>query len=73
MRKRRHFRQELRRDVVARHEQIDRIGSGSDDEILTFRDKEAELVPPAPVVELADELQALVVAGGDQTRVNRTL
>jgi hypothetical protein len=73
VRERRHLRQELRRDVVACHEQIDRIGLSRDDEILTLRDEEAELVAPAPVVELADELEALVVAGGDQPGVNQTL
>ena len=72
MRERRHLREELRRDVLPCHEQIDRIGSGGDDEILAFRDEEAELVPPAPVVELADELQALVVAGSDQPGVSPT-
>jgi hypothetical protein len=69
---RRHLRQELGRDVVARHEQIDGIGPGRGDEVLALRDKEAELVPPAPVVELSDELEPLVVAGGDQARVSRT-
>jgi hypothetical protein len=73
VRKRRHLRQELRRDVVARHEQIDGIGPGGDDEILALGDEQLELVPPAPVVELADELEPLVVAGGDQASVNRTL
>jgi hypothetical protein len=66
VRERRHLRQELRRDVVACHEQIDRIGPGGDDEILALRDEQLELVAPAPVVELADELEPLVVAGGDQ-------
>jgi hypothetical protein len=68
---RRHLREELRCDVVACHEQVDRIGPGRDDEILTLRDKEAELVSPAPVVELADELEPLVVAGGDQASVSQ--
>jgi hypothetical protein len=36
------------------------------DEILTFRDEQPELVAPAPLVQLADELELLVVAGGDQ-------
>jgi hypothetical protein len=70
---RRHLRQKLRRHVVACNEQIDWIGSGCDDEILAFRDEQLELVAPAPVVELADELEPLVVAGGDQAGVNRTL
>jgi hypothetical protein len=62
VRERRHLAEELRRDVVARHEQVDRVDPRGGDEILTFRDEEPELVAPAPVVELADELQALVVA-----------
>jgi hypothetical protein len=68
VRKRRHLGQKRRLDVLARHEQVDRLDSGRGlDEILTLRDEQLELVTPAPVVELADELEPLVVAGGDQT------
>jgi len=37
-------------------------------EILTFRDEEPELVAPAAIVQLADELELLVVERGDQDR-----
>ena len=48
-------------------EQVDRLDPGGRfDEVLTLRDEQLELVAPAPVVELADELEPLVVAGGDQ-------
>jgi hypothetical protein len=36
------------------------------DEILSLDREQPELVAPAPVMELADELEPLVVAGGDQ-------
>jgi hypothetical protein len=62
MRELRHGRQQLRLDVLPRHQQLDRLDPGRLDEILPFDDEEAELVPPAPVAELADELQPLVVA-----------
>jgi hypothetical protein len=63
MRKRRDLRQQLRVDRLACDEQVDRLRSSSGgDEILPLDDEEAELVPPAPVAELADELQPLVVA-----------
>jgi hypothetical protein len=68
VRERRHLGQERRLDVLARDEQVDRLDpAGRLDEILTLRDEQLELVAPAPVMELADELEPLVVAGGDQT------
>ena len=68
MRERRHLGQQRRLDVLAGDEQVDRLdAAGRLDEILTLRDEQLELVSPAPVVELADELEPLVVAGGDQT------
>jgi hypothetical protein len=62
---RRHLGQQLRRDRLARDKEVDgrdpgRRGSG--DEILALRDEQPELVSPAPVAELADELEPLVVA-----------
>ena len=69
MPERRHFRHQLRRDGLPRDEQLDRLDAavaGRVDEVLTLRDEQPELVAPAPVVELADELEPLVVAGGDQ-------
>jgi hypothetical protein len=63
------LRQELERDVLARHEPVGRLEPGREpgvDEILSLDNEQPELVPPAPVAELADELEPLVVAGGDQ-------
>jgi len=62
MRELRNSRQQLRLDVLPRHQQLHRLDSRRLDEILPFDDEEAELVPPAPVAELADESQPLVVA-----------
>jgi hypothetical protein len=59
--------EQQRLDVLAGNEQVDRLDPGGLDEILTLRDEQLELVSPAPVMELADELEPLVVAGGDQT------
>jgi len=68
VRERRDLGQERRLDVLARDEQVDRLDpAGRLDEILTLRDEQLELVAPAPVMELADELEPLVVAGSDQT------
>ena len=66
---RRHFREQCRLDVLACNQQFDRLDAcslSSGDQILTLRDEEAELVPPAAVLQLADELELLVLAGGDQ-------
>jgi hypothetical protein len=66
---RRHLGHELRRDVLAGDEQLDRLDARVTrgvDEVLAFGDEQPELVAPAPVVELADELEPLVVARGDQ-------
>ena len=68
VRERRHLGEQRRLDVLAGDEQVDRLdAAGGLDEILTLRDEQLELVAPAPVMELADELEPLVVAGGDQT------
>jgi hypothetical protein len=66
MRCRRDLRQQPRLDVLARDEQLDRLGCRGVDEILAFAGEEFELVAPAPLVQLADEFQLLVVARGDQ-------
>src|SRR5579859_73970 len=61
-------REQLRLDVLARHEQLDRLDSGRAcglDEVLALRDEQTELVPPAAVLQLADELELLVCRGGD--------
>jgi hypothetical protein len=65
VREARGVRQQLRRDRLTRDEQIDGLDAGggrSLDEILALRDEQPELVAPAPVAELADELEPLVVA-----------
>jgi hypothetical protein len=69
MPERRDLGQERRLDVLAGKEQFDRLDAGVDrclDEILTLRDEEPELVAPAAVLQLADELELLVVERGDQ-------
>jgi hypothetical protein len=69
VRERRHLGEQLDRDVLSRDEQIRGLETGLEarfDEILSLDREQPELVPPAPFVELADELEALVVAGGDQ-------
>jgi len=62
MRERRDLLQERRLDVLAGDEQVDRRCARGLDEVLPLRDEQPKLVPPAPVVELADELEPLVVA-----------
>ena len=66
---RRDFREQSLFDVLARDQQFDRLDArrlSSGDQILTLRDEEPELVPPAAVLQLADELELLVLAGSDQ-------
>jgi len=65
VRERRHLREQLRLDVLPRDQQLDRLDAGREpgvDEILSLDGEQPELVPPAPVVKLADELEPLVVA-----------
>ena len=69
MPERRDLGQERRLDVLSGDEQFRRLDPGverSTDEIFTLRDEEPELVAPAAVVQLADELELLVVERGDQ-------
>jgi hypothetical protein len=59
------LRQQLGSDVLSRHEDVHRRDPGrrgSGDQILALSDEQPELVAPAPVPELADELEPLVVA-----------
>jgi hypothetical protein len=61
--------QEHRLDVLTGDEKLHGLDPGVDrrlDEILTLRDEEPELVAPAAVLQLADELELLVVERGDQ-------
>jgi hypothetical protein len=56
-------------DVLARDEQLDGLdsrGGGRLDEILAFRDEQLQLVAPAALRQLADELELLVLARADQ-------
>jgi hypothetical protein len=65
----RDLRQERRLDILPGDEHLDRLDPGVErrlDEILTLGDEEAELVAPTAVVQLPDELELLVLAGGDQ-------
>jgi hypothetical protein len=66
MRERRHIGEQRRLDVLSRNEQLDGVDVLRE-QVLPLDDEQPELVAPAPVVELADELEPLVVAGGDQT------
>jgi hypothetical protein len=61
MPKARHPCEQLRFDVLTGDEELHRLDLRRLDEILALDDEEAELVAPAPVAELADELQPLVV------------
>jgi hypothetical protein len=65
----RNVRQERGLHVLAGDEHVDGIDTGAArriDEVFALGDEEAELVPPASVVELADELELLVLARSDQ-------
>jgi hypothetical protein len=69
MPKRRDLAEQLRLDVLARDQELDRLDPCAErgvDEIFSLRREESELVAPAAVVQLADELELLVLAGGDQ-------
>jgi hypothetical protein len=62
VRERRHLRQQRRLDVLPGNEQLDRPDAVGREQILALDDEQPKLVAPAPVVELADELEPLVVA-----------
>ncbi|HEU5243687.1 MAG TPA: hypothetical protein VFU33_04735 [Gaiellaceae bacterium] len=69
MRERRHPGQQLGLDVLPRNEHVGGIeprGQPGLEQVLALDREQPELVSPAPVVELADELEPLVVAGSDQ-------
>jgi hypothetical protein len=65
VRERRHLGQQRGLDVLAGDQQIDGLDALGD-EVLSFDGEQPKLVSPAPVVELADELEPFVVARGDQ-------
>ena len=65
MSERRNVGEQCRLDVLAGHEHLDRLEAGVTrgvDEILALGDEEPELVPPAALVQLPDELELLVLA-----------
>jgi hypothetical protein len=65
----RHLGEQPGLDVFPREQNIRRLQAGVEpflEEILPLDREQPQLVPPAPVMELADELEPLVVAGGDQ-------
>jgi hypothetical protein len=67
----RHLGEQCRLDVLSGDEQLDRLMAalaGRLDQVLPLRDEQPEFVPPAAVVQLANELELLVLAGGDQGR-----
>jgi len=69
MSERRDRRKQRRLDVVAGNEHVSRLEAGSKcrvDKILALGDEQPELVAPAALVQLADELELLVVARADQ-------
>src|SRR5216683_5989979 len=69
MAERRDLGQERRVDVLSGDEHFDRLDPAVDSrlhEILTLCDEEPELVAPAAVVQLPDELELLVVERSDQ-------
>jgi hypothetical protein len=71
MTERRDLGEEPRLDVLSREQQLDRLDARVDsglDEILTLGHEEPELVAPAAVLQLANELELLVVERGDQDR-----
>jgi hypothetical protein len=65
MRERRHLREQRRLDILPCDQKVDRVDAVGY-EILPLDGEQPKLVPPAPVVELADELEPFVVAGSDQ-------
>jgi hypothetical protein len=69
MAERRDLRQQGGLDVLPRDEHVDSVepaGERGIDEVLALDEEEPELVSPAALVQLADELELLVVARGDQ-------
>jgi hypothetical protein len=66
----RHLREQLGGNVLSGDKDVRGLEPGGEaglEQILPLDREQPELVPPAPVVELADEFEPLVVARGDQT------
>jgi hypothetical protein len=69
MRQRRHRGQQVRQDVLARDEQLDRLDprrGGRVDEVLALADEEPGFVAVLALREPADERELRVGARGDQ-------
>ncbi|HWJ32931.1 MAG TPA: hypothetical protein VNR59_11370 [Gaiellaceae bacterium] len=69
MSQRRDLREQRRLDVLAGDQQVDGLearGARRLNEILPLGDEQPELVAPAALLQLADELELLVVARADQ-------
>src|SRR5579862_434338 len=65
MRGGRHLPEQPRVDIDAGDEHIDGVAGRGRDCVLTLDEEQAELVAPAPLVQLPDELQPLVVPRDD--------
>ena len=68
MRRARNVGEQLRFDVLARPEQVDRRHRRSGDSVLALDEEQPELLAPALVVQLPNELEAVVVPGDDHSR-----
>jgi hypothetical protein len=65
VRERRDLGEQRRLDVLARDQDLDRLDPGGErriDEIFTLGEEEPELVAPAALVELPNELELVVLA-----------
>jgi hypothetical protein len=65
VRERRDLGQQRGLDVLARNQDLDRLDPSGErriDEIFTLCEEEPELVAPAALVELPDELELVVLA-----------
>jgi len=74
MRERRHLREQSGLCVLACDENVGRLEASAEagfDEILALDREQPELLAPAPVLKLAEELESLVVARRDQSRSRR--
>jgi hypothetical protein len=74
MSERRDLGEQRRLDVLTGNQTLDLLEAvieRGDDEVLALDEEEPELVAPASLVQLADELELLVVARADQLAAER--
>jgi hypothetical protein len=74
MSERRDLGEQRRLDVLTGNQTLDLLEAAierGDDEVLALEEEEPELVAPASLVQLADELELLVVARADQLAAER--